>query len=615
MDSESDRRPPPSQGLPKKSRRQKGAPKPMAAPASQKPLAQQIDSAFDKLRNDLVVAHRFEGLAQMARAKLWGDPARSDDRAVEPGDELVWSQILFGVTSLAVKELSQADRAAAVEAVKAYVTDVLPRAWAAGAPTPDLKALAIENGLVRDLRQELDIVDAGPPEYAAAPRPEQTVPVPPVPDPVVPAPTAPSVAGPAPTPAPAGEVRLVETPPEPATGEAPPAVAPLIDAVMADEVPAPKPQSVRGPAPLLDDAKATVEYEEILEQCLAARKNKRKVILVAGLPTTGKSFLMQRLEHVLRRTHSRTTRKGLPQPGMQSIDRTKTVLLYKFSRIGKETSPENFDIYDMPGDWFSKLVRDGFVASTGEVAKIRLVYAIAAFADAMIFIAPALHTLQPRTFLATGDDDTSLTEDLRQLRLNDMEHFISSLGPMTKVFSLLRAKTAQALRTSRSRAGDSLDARREAVNAAIDQVLPMTFAEIDEVKVGRMNMPAMLLLSRADELERRLPASRDWYDQDPTRQVLLRAREHLDHLANRFDAFTVDFLTAQVNETHTTVFDRERPSAGVGGLIKGWLLPAIAACRAPAPIRALRAPSLAYFIRRHLDPGFAEAWDLDENIS
>jgi hypothetical protein len=612
MDFESGRRPPQSQGSPRKRRRQKGAPKPMAAPASQKPLAQQIDSAFDSLRNDLVVAHRFEGLAQLARAKLWGDPARSDDPAAEPGDELVWSQILFGVTSMAVRELSQVDRAAAVEAVKAYVTDVLPRAWAAGAPTPDLKALAIENGLIRDLREELDLIEAGPPEYAAGARAEQTVAVAP---PAASVPPEPSAAEPASTPAPAGKVRLFETPPAPETPEAPPVVAALVDALMADEAPASKPQPARSAAPLLDDAKATVEYEEILQQCLAARKNRRKVVLVAGLPATGKSFLMQRLEHVLGRTHSRTTLKGLPEPGMRSVDRTKTVLLYKFSRIGKETSPQNFDIYDMPGDWFSKLVRDGFVASTGEAAKVRLVYAIAAFADAMIFITPALHTLKPKTFLAEGDDDTSLTQDLRQLRLNDMEQFVSSLGPMTKVFSLLRTKTAQALRAPRPRGEDSLDARRAAVNAAIDQVLPMTFAEIDEVKVGRMNMPAMLLLSRADELERRLSANRDWYDQDPTRQVLLRAREHLDHLANRFDAFTVDFLTAQVNETHTTVFDKERPSAGVGGLVKDWLLPAIAACRAPAPIRALRTPSLAYFIRRHLDPGFAEAWNLYENIS
>lgn len=618
MASDHGQRPSQGQGLPKKKSRQKKPPKPIAVPAIQKPLNQQIDIAFENLRNDLVVAQRFDGLARLAKAKLWGDPARPDDRAAEPGDELVWSLVLFGVTSMAAKELCQTDKAAAIEVVRAYIADVLPRAWAAGAPTPDLKGLAVENGLVRDLREDLDLVEAGPTESGPArPAPparpvvnfsqsapkaqkptEQIEPKPasPLPAPIG-APTAPT------------QVRLVDTQPAP---DAAPSTGPVEPAPPAE---APNSKPARGLAPRLDDAKAVVQYEEILQQCLASRQNKRKVILVAGLPTTGKSFLMQRLEHSLRRTHSRTTLKGLPSSSVQEISRTKDILLYKFSRIAKKTSPDNFDIYDMPGDLFAKLVRDGFVASAADMGQVRLLYAVAAFADAMVFITPALHILKPKEFLEKGDDDASLTHDLRLLRMEDMTQFVNSLSLMTKVFSLLRMKTKKALRTSWKRGKDPIAGRRDAVEAAIDEVLPMTFAEVDEIKVGRMNMPAMMLLSRADELERRLPRNRtDWYDRDPTLQVLLRAREHLDHLANRFDAFTVDFLTAQLNDSHTTIFDKERPSAGANGLMKEWLLPAIRACRTPAPIRALRSPSYAYFIRRHLDPDFAEAWARDENI-
>ena len=89
--------------------------------------------------------------------------------------------------------------------------------------------------------------------------------------------------------------------------------------------------------------------------------------------------------------------------------------------------------------------------------------------------------------------------------------------------------------------------RQRAAELVIDDTVTMTFADLSDARVkrARLRIPALLLLSRADELQARLPkADRDVFDGDASRQLLLRDRGQLENLKERFDSFSVRRFTS-----------------------------------------------------------------------
>jgi hypothetical protein len=367
-----------------------------------------------------------------------------------------------------------------------------------------------------------------------------------------------------------------------------------------------------------DDAIASVGYEDIRDCCVNARKQRRKTIVVLGLAATGKSFLVKRLRTVLGDDYTCATMRGLPKSaGLQVVDRTKEVLLYRFSHAGAINSPQSFDIYDVPGDKFTKYMNGGWAGEIdGEDRQmLRLFFAIFAFANAVIVIAPALQVLEPKIYDQQGDDVEDYQRELhrrnpniplptrsaRDIRARDVEQFVDSLDPMTRVIALLKDQVRP-----RGAVDDA------AVDKAVDTVLAMNFRNIlnSHPKSLPLPVPVLLLLSRADELRRRLDeAARDDFDRDPALYLLKRRSAYFYHLARRFAAFSVDFLTAESREQPGDEnFQPDRPSYGAARLVNDWLLPAIDHCRRPRWWLALQRPYLVAKLRSWLDADFGRHW-------
>jgi hypothetical protein len=294
------------------------------------------------------------------------------------------------------------------------------------------------------------------------------------------------------------------------------------------------------------------------------------------------------------------------------------VLLYSFTRHDRMSAAENFDLYDIPGDWFSKLLAAGF-QNTDDNPFFSLIYTIFAFADAVVFLAPAYHVLMPEAFVRDGDDDPDLMPQQRRERREQMDRFIDSLDPMTIAAALLRQEMKRRMPRGVVWGEARRRARAAAARAAVEKVGAMSVREILDQRrtAGRLDIPGALLLSRTDEFARRLPRGQaemiDVFDRDPAKMMLTLGlgREYFSHLSSRFAAFTADFLTAQENLTFTRTFRATRPSAGVTSFFRDWLLPAIADCRRPTWLRPLESPGLALWMRRNLDPAFAREWKRD----
>lgn len=562
---------------------------------------------YESLRQKLVIdrADR-EILGRLAGAELPESGGLSQSAAQDRSD------ILFAAVRLGADELVTRDRQAAAELLSDYILQVLPVLRTRGLRVPDirrdLRRLRLVSLISPDILETLD-------ESAPAATPERPRSPPPQPLPVS-APDGPKADS-------LGDVALLGTPAaEAETVQAPPVEAPAREDVSREEPPireAVASVEAEEEEPEADDTTAAVKsIEEIIDHCLSAEEQGRKIILVIGLATTGKSFLVRRLKHNLRRDYSVAESRALPRRGAHGVGRTMDVLLYSFTRHDRMSAAENFDLYDIPGDWFSKLLAAGF-QNTDDNPFFSLIYTIFAFADAVVFLAPAYHVLMPEAFVRDGDDDPDLMPQQRRERREQMDRFIDSLDPMTIAAALLRREMKQRLPRGPVWGGARRRARAEAARTAVEKVGAMSVREILDQRrtAGRLDIPGALLLSRTDEFARRLPRGQagmiDVFDRDPAKMMLTLGlgREYFSHLSSRFAAFTADFLTAQENLTFTRTFRATRPSAGVTSFFRDWLLPAIADCRRPTWLRPLESPGLALWMRRTLDPAFAREWKRD----
>lgn len=580
---------------------------------------------FKEHRDELVVERQFGLFATLARDHL-KDDSPAAPTAPKPGVETFWAEVLYQLLLLTATDLGGKSKVAAALALDAYIVRVVPRLTAVGQPTQPVLELATSLGVLSflsklNLRTLLESAQAA--DETAKSRP------PVAPEPVI------DLPGPANAPGAAtGAESAADAQPESSGGaqtteqqtqqalailhpmaDAGPDAGERYDPEDATEADRAATEGRTG-APS-DDQIAAVDYDAILRTCVAAQALNRRVVVVVGLATTGKSFFVGRLKRALAKGFTWSALKGVAGTGRQAIPRTKDVLLYRFTRIAKPRSSNNFDVYDVPGDLFIKLVRNGFVVAGDDRDTVRLLYGIFTFADAIIFIAPSLQVLMRDTFLRSGDD-LGLKREEREERARDIQTFIQSLDPLTRVITLLKQQyridyKATGSRMVKPRAFKA-QARTAAGNSAVSAIMELDFEQIQNrsMRSGRLPIPALLLLSRADELRARLPEpARAGFDYDPTYQLLARGREHLDNLAARFDAFSVDFLTAEAGHQQGNDFEPDNPSFGAAELIENWLLPAIKASRRFGLTRRLQGPDVALWLRRRLDPDFQEAWRRD----
>lgn len=580
------------------------APAPRAAPAQSNELNERAGALYENIRQALVMDGDRGLLGRIAEADLL-EAGGLDQQAAQ-----VRSDVIFGAARLGADELVARDRQSAANIFTDYVTQVLPVLRARGLTAPDvrreLRRMRLVSLMSPEVLAELD--DAAP--ASDEPKPERPSKARPA------SPTQLPISGDRRDVALVGEIVPVQVEPAEAPRfEAPPAEDDTgEEAEAADDIPVQDPEEEE---PEADDTTAAVKsIEEIIDHCLAAERHGRKVILVIGLATTGKSFLVRRLKHSLRRDYSVAESRALPRRGAHGVGRTMDVLLYSFTRHDRTSAAENFDLYDIPGDWFSKLLASGF-QNTDENPFFSLIYTILTFADAIVFLAPAYHVLMPEAFVEMGDDDPDLMPQQRRERREQMDRFIDSLDPMTIAAALLRQEMRRRM-PRRPLWGEARQkARAEAARAAVQAVGAMSVRQILDQRrtAGRLEIPGALLLSRTDEFARRLPKGQanmiDVFDRDPAQMMLALGlgREYFSHLSSRFSAFTADFLTAQENPTFTRTFRAARPSAGVTSFFRDWLLPAISDCRRPIWLRPLESPGLALWVRRVMDPLFARAWN------
>jgi hypothetical protein len=127
-------------------------------------------------------------------------------------------------------------------------------------------------------------------------------------------------------------------------------------------------------------------------------------------------------------------------------------------------------------------------------------------------------------------------------------------------------------------------------------------------------VPALLLLSRADEYERSGQPPPD-YDRDPASTLLAIDPDRYLKFASLFDTFAVDFITSSEMETPKTDFDQRTPYGGFRRLFEDWVIPAIKDSRrrgwrkAMLWRRRLRQHAAALMLRRWLDPDFRRFYD------
>lgn len=560
---------------------------------------------YESIRQALVMEGDRQLLGRLSASDL-AEAGGLDQEAAQARSDL-----LFAAVRLGADELVARDRQAAADLLTDYATQVLPVLRVRGLATPDvrreLRRLRLVSLISPDILADLD--ESAPPVV----KPAQSATKP---QPVLASPTtAASNIGDR------GDVALLGVSADEAAPAEPPPIEPRVPTDDPQDQPAgPKAPAVDDPEeeePEADDTTAAVKsIEEIIDHCLTAEQQGRKIILVIGLATTGKSFLVRRLKHSLRRDYSVAESRALPRRGAHGVGRTMDVLLYSFTRHDRMSAAENFDLYDIPGDWFSKLLAAGF-QNTDDNPFFSLIYTIFAFADAVVFLAPAYHVLMPEAFVRDGDDDPDLTPQQRRERREQMDRFIDSLDPMTIAAALLRQDMKRRMPRRPLWGAGGRKTRADAARAAVEKVGAMSVREILDHRrtAGRLDIPGALLLSRTDEFARRLPFASgdmiDTFDQDPAKMMLTLGlgREYFSHLSSRFAAFTADFLTAQENPTFTRTFRAGRPSAGVTSFFRDWLLPAIADCRRPTWLRTLESPGLALWMRRLGDPSFSREWN------
>lgn len=583
----------------------KPAPAPRPVSATTDDLNDRAGAFYESIRQTLVLDGDRQVFARLAQSDLLEQGGLDHQAAQDRSD------ILFAAARLGADELVARDRQAAADIFTDYIHQVVPVLAMRGLGAPDvrreLRRLRLVSLMSPETLAELDSSAAA----LAGPPPPTTRPREPRPSPVA---ETPAVGD-------RGDVALLgsATPAEPAAATAPPAEPqPVQDRVKPPEIlEDTRRDDPEEEEPEADDTTAAVKsIEEIIDHCLTAERQGRKIILVIGLATTGKSFLVRRLKHSLRRDYSVAESRALPRRGAHGVGRTMDVLLYSFTRHDRTSAAENFDLYDIPGDWFSKLLAAGF-QNTDDNPFFSLIYTIFAFADAVVFLAPAYHVLMPEAFVRNGDDDPDLMPQQRRERREQMDRFIDSLEPMTIAAALLRREMKRQMPRRPLWGGGGRKQRADAARAAVEKVGAMSVREILDQRrtAGRLDIPGALLLSRTDEFARRLPLAQadmiDTFDRDPAKMMLTLGlgREYFSHLSSRFAAFTADFLTAQENPTFTRTFRAGRPSAGVTSFFRDWLLPAISDCRRPAWLRALESPGLALWMRRVGDPSFSREWN------
>jgi hypothetical protein len=362
-----------------------------------------------------------------------------------------------------------------------------------------------------------------------------------------------------------------------------------------------------------------VSYQVIREACWRAHGRRQTIIAVIGLPASGKTFLIERLRQSLSQTHTCSAYRGLPRDRSERIDRTREILLSSLKPTVKPDSPGAIHLFDVPGDFIAPLVRGGFRSESDAYQRLDAILLVLSLADAVVVVAPALQVLDRRRYVETGDDEALMGEQTldqaqRADRVSDLERFIASLQYLRDLLQPLR----EALTAAERRAGRKTSGRGDAAGAApapaadpkaaLDEAIARTLAtpfEQRESVIDRpMRLPLVMLLSRADELRRRGGASvTDDFDLDPAWQVANCHSEYFDHLSG-FEAFCVDFVTAQRGQNPERVIDRQVEGFGVDGLLRGWLARAIADSRRPAWMNVLRSPRMATRLRRWLDPQF-----------
>lgn len=592
---------------PRRSRRttRKPAPPPRPVSAPIDDFNERAGAFYESIRQALVMDGDHTLLGRLAKSDL-DETGGLDQTAAQARSDIIFAAMRLGANDLVAR-----DRRAAADLFTDYIIQVLPVLRARGLKAPDvrreLRRLRLVSLISPDLLSQLD--ESSPSAVEPAPPPIHPI------EARIAHEANNSTVGDR------GDVALLGAPPqvEPIPTE-PRRVEPSPAEARAEAAHPVEPTTAQDPEeeePEADDTTAAVKsIEEIIDHCLTAERQGRKIILVIGLATTGKSFLVRRLKHSLRRDYSVAESRALPRRGSHGVGRTMDVLLYSFTRHDRMSAAENFDLYDIPGDWFSKLLATGF-QNTDDNPFFSLIYTIFAFADAVVFLAPAYHVLMPEAFVRDGDDDPDLMPQQRHERREQMDRFIDSLDPMTIAAALLRQEMKRRA-PRRPLWGEAFrKARADAARAAVEKVGAMSVREILDQRrtAGPLDIPGALLLSRTDEFARRLPSAQsdmiDVFDRDPAKMMLTLGlgREYFSHLSSRFAAFTADFLTAQENPTFTRTFRAGRPSAGVTSFFRDWLLPAISACRRPTWLRALEAPGLALWMRRIGDRSFAREWN------
>lgn len=336
---------------------------------------------------------------------------------------------------------------------------------------------------------------------------------------------------------------------------------------------------------------AAIDYDEVVEM-LVNRSPHRRTVVLFGFSTSGKSFFLQRLEAMHKENYTVSQRNHLSD-GSPVIDRTKDVLHYIWNHIKADHA---LDIFDVPGEQFMNYAMN-FATMRPDFRES--FSAILSAADAIVFIEPAILTLAVDTFKRDGDIVSAARSEIDD-RVLQHGRFINALGILARRLNRLIGSGDRSHLSS-----------AEALRSHVETANAIEHADLVNERSKRVPLPALLLLSRADDYQRRV-ACAGTFDQDPMR-ALLFDKPRVTHFAQLFESFSVDFITADAMKTQRINFDEASPHAGFVDFLDGWLLPAIRDSRQPRWRKKLRMrlrhPSAALRMRRLISGSFRRRWN------
>lgn len=323
--------------------------------------------------------------------------------------------------------------------------------------------------------------------------------------------------------------------------------------------------------PVTLEALAGIADDQVLAHCLAVSRDGRcDMLTFLGLSGTGKSFLIRRFAKVLDQYECKPLAGNEPIPWDQfpTMGATNKILGFRLVPKKAGSGRRHLVIWDLPGERYeaihARLFGTGTSVNEQDITnRLPAAGAILALTSAIGFVMPAMRVLNKEHHIAYGDGTTN-DPAKRQQQIADTNNLINSLASFRDI--------VMPLRDAARRHWHDPDALRDMIEATVNPTDPRVPRKLQG---RRLDLPAMVLFTRAEEYRDSLSTAKNDWDANPMLHLLQKRPEVVGNFVQQFEHFSWDFISAYAHCQSNTP-DDQLPHFGVTDLYEGWLLPAMA---------------------------------------